>query len=250
MRCQISWQQIADAVRGGSFVLLFYLSAYLRAQGDDPGLIWLTIMAASVYLALDIFINRRKIDAFKNCLAIAIYTLPLAAFTIKLFSDYPTAFDESQSFARVSGISMIASCIAGSIVEEVIFRRHLLFQLQRMVSTNPAILLGALLFMLSHARISPSIFLFGVATGILVARFNCIYASIFIHALSNTFICSAILLRGPVDADGLQMTTALALHGSAASAFFASFVILLGITAISALLRYRERRRLAAGRPA
>jgi membrane protease YdiL (CAAX protease family) len=133
------------------------------------------------------------------------------------------------------GLRLAISCFGAAITEEILFRRYAQFHLQRFLPINWALLLNAVLFMLLHGRLSLEIFCAGIAFGILASHFQCIYAVMLIHGLSN-FIGMA---GASMPRSDEVMPASLVLMGSWVSAFFAAFALLL-LALVFTLVRARR----------
>jgi membrane protease YdiL (CAAX protease family) len=98
----------------------------------------------------------------------------------------PAAADPSeQAFGWLLALS--TACIAGPVIEEVVFRGWVLRRLEQRFALMPAALLTALLFALAHLSLGglPSRFIWGCLLAVSVHATGSLRAAIVLHAVGN-----------------------------------------------------------------
>lgn len=226
---------VIECLHKGSLVVLiaFCLATPVRIAAGSVQCVVIAVAALS-FLAVDLYKSTRP-AMMRNVVVAMTYLLILVGFIAYYGSAAPRFQEEVFAWSQEHGFRLAATCLGAAVMEEVLFRRYAQFHLRRFLPMGWALLVNALIFMLMHGGVVVDIFLAGIAFGILVSYFQCIYAAMFVHALSN-FVSLAGYTMPRSDE---VMSASLVLMGSSASSFVFASALLMGSLAI----RYVRSRR-------
>lgn len=189
--------------------------------------------AAALYLALDLRFEWRQIRIVVTAGVIAAYCALLAIF-VHLAAQHNTVFmKEATAYYAAFGVNTAAFCLGSALYEEVIFRRHLVRQLQRFMTLNKAIVVSSIAFMLCHGSMMPSLFLGGLCYCLVTYQLQSFHAAVVIHALHNFFGNASLFM----DAAPAELNSRLLMHATAAMTFFSFMTALLCMLGVRALVR-------------
>lgn len=214
-----------DAIHLGLYAFLFCMYLILPLGEAEVSVQIVSVAIVSIiFISLDVRRSGAEINYAANGCMIATFFMLLGTFLWLAVNESPQFLGDVSNWYKRYGIALAITCLGGAIVEEIAFRRYIQAQLERIFSKNFSLFVSAIMFMFAHGYISISLFIAGVALGIMATHLGSIHAAILIHTTTNVFGAAGGQAIGNVDSTGYS--SALVLAGSSALAEIIAIALL------------------------